>query len=183
MKDLFSQQAAAYARYRPVYPLGLYDHLAGLITQRGMAWDCATGNGQAAIELARYFDMVFASDISEKQLVHAPPHDHITYFIAPANASGLPDHSIDLITVAQAYHWFDFTAFRQEVKRVAKPGALLAIWGYGLIQTGDAVLQTIIHDFYRLKTGPYWDAERKYVDDQYTTVPFPYAELPPCLLY
>lgn len=177
-KDLFSQQAAIYAKYRPVYPAALYDHLLALVTGHSTAWDCATGNGQAAVELARFFDQVFATDISEKQLQQAAPHEKITYYIAPAHASGLPDKSVDLITVAQAYHWFDFEAFHQEVVRVAKPGAVVAIWGYSLIQSADASLNTLIHDFYRQKTGPYWDAERKYVDDRYTTVPFPYREFP-----
>ena len=177
-KDLFSQQAAIYARYRPVYPHALYDHLAALTTQHAAAWDCATGNGQAAIELTRYFDKVFATDISEKQLQQSIPHEKITYFVAPAHASGLPDGSIDLITVAQAYHWFDFEAFHREVIRVAKPGAVIAVWGYSLIQSADTPLNTLIHDFYRQKTGPYWDAERKHVDEHYTTVPFPYKELP-----
>lgn len=177
-KDLFSQQAAIYARYRPVYPHALYEHLATLAPQHSTAWDCATGNGQAAVELARYFDQVFATDISEKQLQQTIPHEKITYFIAPAHASGLPDNSIDLITVAQAYHWFDFEAFHREIIRVAKPGAVIAVWGYSLIQSTDTPLNTLIHDFYRQKTGPYWDAERKHVDEHYTTVPFPYKELP-----
>lgn len=177
-KDLFSQQAAIYAKYRPVYPVALYDHLSALVTDHSTAWDCATGNGQAAVELTRFFDQVFATDISEKQLQQATPHEKITYYIAPAHASGLPDKSVDLITVAQAYHWFDFEAFHKEVVRVAKPGAVVAVWGYSLIQSADAILNTLIHDFYKQKTGPYWDAERKYVDDHYATVPFPYREFP-----
>lgn len=176
-KDLFSRQAATYARYRPVYPRALYDHLVSLVAQHNTAWDCATGNGQAALELTRYFDKVFATDISEKQLEQATPHEKITYFVAPADASGIPANSIDLITVAQAYHWFDFEAFHREVVRVAKPDALIAVWGYSLIQSEYADLNTLIHDFYRGKTGPYWDAERKYVDEAYTTVAFPYKEV------
>lgn len=177
-KDLFSQQATIYARYRPVYPLALYDYVAGLVPQPTAAWDCATGNGQAAMELARYFDQVFATDISEKQLQQATPHHRITYYIAPSDASGLPDNSIDLITVAQAYHWFNFDSFQREVKRVAKRDAVIAIWGYSLIQSDQPPLQSLIQDFYKKKTGPYWDAERKYVDEHYTTVAFPYQEFP-----
>lgn len=177
-KDLFSQQAALYAQYRPAYPAALYDYLYTLVSGHAAAWDCATGNGQAAIELARYFDHVFATDISEKQLQQAAPHEKITYYIAPAHASGLPASSADLITVAQAYHWFDFAAFHEEALRVAKPGAIIAIWGYSLIQSDAPALNALINDFYRQKTGPYWDAERKYIDDHYATVPFPYDALP-----
>lgn len=177
-KDLFSQQAALYARYRPVYPRALYGYLATLVTHHSTAWDCATGNGQAAIELAGYFDQVFATDISEKQLQQATPHEKITYFVAPAHASGIPDHSVDLITVAQAYHWFDFEAFHREAIRVARQDAIIAVWGYSLIQSDHTPLNRLLQTFYREKTGPYWDAERKYVDEAYTTVPFPYQELP-----
>lgn len=177
-KDLFSKQAALYARYRPVYPPALYAHLATLVANRSTAWDCATGNGQAAIELAGYFGQVFATDISEQQLAQATPHEQVTYYVAPAHASGLPNDSVDLITVAQAYHWFDFEAFHREAQRVARPQAIIAIWGYSLIHSEEAPLNNLIQSFYREKTGPYWDAERRYVDEQYTGVPFPYDELP-----
>jgi ubiquinone/menaquinone biosynthesis C-methylase UbiE len=177
-KDLFSQQAAIYARYRPVYPPELFDYILSFVTHRSRAWDCATGNGQAAVELARYFEEVTATDHSEKQLQQATPHPHITYQLAGIENTGLPDNSFDLITVAQAYHWFDFAAFHREVQRVAKPEAIVAIWGYSLIQSEETAVQALIHRFYKEKTGPYWDAERKYVDEHYSTVAFPYRELP-----
>lgn len=177
-KDLFSQQAAIYARYRPVYPRELFDYILSFVTHRTEAWDCATGNGQAAVELANHFDHITATDHSEKQLQQAIPHPKITYQLAGIENTGLPDDSFDLVTVAQAYHWFDFEAFHREVVRVAKPAAIVAIWGYSLIQSNEPDLQVLIHRFYKEKTGPYWDAERKYVDDHYTTVSFPYQELP-----
>lgn len=177
-KDLFSQQAAIYAKYRPVYPHELFEYILSFVKHRSAAWDCATGNGQAAVELAHYFDRVIATDHSEKQLQQAIPHQKITYALAGIENTHLPDNSFDLITVAQAYHWFDFDAFHREVLRVAKPEAVVAIWGYSLIQSNEPDLQSLIHHFYKEKTGPYWDAERKYVDDHYTTVSFPYQELP-----
>jgi ubiquinone/menaquinone biosynthesis C-methylase UbiE len=177
-KDLFSQQAAIYARYRPVYPRELFDYILSFVPQRTSAWDCATGNGQAAVALANYFELVTATDHSEQQLQQTIPHQKIAYALAGIENTGLPDHCFDLITVAQAYHWFDFEAFHREVVRVARPEAVVAIWGYSLIQTADPDLQSLIDLFYKEKTGPYWDAERKYVDDHYSTVPFPYRELP-----
>ncbi len=177
-KDLFSQQAAIYAKYRPVYPRELFDYILSFVPHRTAAWDCATGNGQAALELANYFEEVLATDHSEKQLQQATPHARITYQLAGIENTGLPDHHFDLITVAQAYHWFDFAAFQREVQRAAKPSAVIAIWGYSLIQSDSPGLQAYIQHFYKEITGPYWDAERNYVDDHYRTVAFPYQELP-----
>lgn len=177
-KDLFSNQASLYAQYRPGYPPGLFEYILQHVKGKQQAWDCATGNGQAAVELAKYFDKVMATDISEKQLQQAQPHENITYSVATAEQTHFADNSFDCVTVAQAYHWFKFDAFEQEVKRVAKPDAIVAIWGYSLVVCEDAALNTIINTFYRETVGAYWDKERRYVDDRYTTVPFPYEPLP-----
>ncbi|MBO9205093.1 MULTISPECIES: class I SAM-dependent methyltransferase [Niastella] len=177
-KDLFSNQAALYAQYRPVYPVELYDFILQHITNPQQAWDCATGNGQAAVELARYFEKVMATDISEKQLQQAIPNDRITYAVSTAEQTPFPDNSFDCITVAQAYHWFQFEAFGKEVQRIARPGAIVAIWGYSLIVGEDEALNTLIQSFYRDTVGAYWDKERRYIDEHYTKVPFPYEPLP-----
>lgn len=177
-KDLFSNQASLYAQYRPGYPPELFEYILQHVKDKQQAWDCATGNGQAAVELAKYFNKVMATDISEKQLQKAPPLENITYSISTAEQTSFADNSFDCITVAQAYHWFKFDAFEQVVKRVAKPDAIVAIWGYSLVVCEDAALNTIINTFYRETVGPWWDKERRYVDDHYTTVPFPYEPLP-----
>jgi ubiquinone/menaquinone biosynthesis C-methylase UbiE len=177
-KDLFSKQAAGYAQYRPGYPAALFEHLVQYVQHRELAWDCATGNGQAAVALAPYFDRVMATDISEKQLQQAQPHEKITYSTSTAEDTPFADNSFDCITVAQAYHWFGFDAFHQEVMRIAKPQAVVAIWGYGLVNSEAAALNQLICQFYTQKVGPYWDKERRYIDEQYTTVPFPYEPLP-----
>jgi len=177
-KDLFSNQASLYAQYRPSYPDGLYEFILQQVANPQQAWDCATGNGQAAVELARYFEKVMATDISEKQLQQAIPNEKITYSISTAEQTPFPDNSFDCITVAQAYHWFQFDAFEKEVRRIAKPGAVIAIWGYSLVVCEEEALNTIIKTFYRDTVGAYWDNERRYIDDHYTTVPFPYEPLP-----
>lgn len=177
-KDLFSNQASLYAQYRPGYPNELYEYILQQVNDRQLAWDCATGNGQAAVELAQYFEKVMATDISEKQLQQAQPHERITYSVTTAEQTPFTDNSFDCITVAQAYHWFRFDAFGKEVMRVAKPGAVVAIWGYSLVVCEDAAVNALINTFYRETVGAYWDKERKYVDDHYTTVPFPYEPLP-----
>ncbi len=177
-KDLFSSQASLYAQYRPGYPHELYAYILEHVTNRQQAWDCATGNGQAAVELARYFEKVIATDLSEKQLQQAQPHEKITYSITTAEQTPFADNSFDCITVAQAYHWFKFDDFGKEVKRVAKPGAIVAIWGYSLVICEDDVVNALIDTFYRETAGAYWDKERRYIDEHYTTVPFPYEPLP-----
>ena len=177
-KDLFSNQASIYAQYRPGYPHELFEHILQYVNNKETAWDCATGNGQAALELARYFEKVIATDISEKQLQQAPPHEKITWQASTAENTPFADNSFDCITVAQAYHWFQFDAFHKEVVRVAKPQAVIAIWGYSLVVCNNEALNNIIKTFYRETVGPYWDKERRYIDDHYTTVPFPYDVLP-----
>jgi len=178
-KDLFSKQSDIYARYRPDYPSGLIDYILQFVSQHNKVWDCATGNGQAAIMLASHFQLVQATDISEKQLLNATPHPRIHYSIEAAENTTFPDNSFDLVTVAQAYHWFNFTAFHEEVKRVVKPNGIIAIWGYGLVTSEIDQLNTKIETFYSITVGPYWDPERKFIDDHYRTIPFPYVELPP----
>ena len=177
-KDLFSTQAEGYAKYRPVYPKELFDYILQFVAEKNTAWDCATGNGQAAYALAPHFKKVIATDISEKQLLLAKPHPNIQYQISPAEHTNFPDNSFELITVAQAYHWFKFDAFEKEVKRVAKKNAVIAVWGYNLFSTNDVAINALIKRFYTEIVGPYWDAERKYIDDNFNTVPFNFTPLP-----
>lgn len=177
-KDLFSTQANTYAKYRPVYPKELFDHILQFVAEKNTAWDCATGNGQAAIMLAPHFKKVIATDISEKQLALAKPDINIEYELSPAENTNLADNLFDLITVAQAYHWLKFDAFEKELKRVAKKDAVIAVWGYNLFTINDAAIDKLVKKFYSEIVGPYWDAERKYVDANYGNVPFNFSPLP-----
>ena len=110
-KDHFSGHARAYAEFRPSYPSDLAAYLAHLEPNRGLAWDCGTGNGQAAILLADHFDRVAATDPSRQQLCSATAHPRVTYLAATAERAPLADGSVNLVTVAQALHWFDFARF------------------------------------------------------------------------
>lgn len=177
-KDLFSAQAADYAKYRPAYPVELVDYLLPFVAEKNMAWDCATGNGQAAILLAPHFKQVMATDISEKQLSLAVSKENITYQVCKAEQTPFADNSFDLITIAQAYHWFRFAEFEREARRVGRPGAVIAAWTYSLPVCGYTAIDNLVTDFYSNTVGPYWDAERKYVEEQYQTVPFPFDPLP-----
>jgi len=182
MKDNFSAQSEQYAKFRPTYPDKLYQFLLPLLETKDAAWDCATGNGQVAQVLSEYFKEVHATDISEKQIKNAIQRANIFYKIERAEQTSFPDKNFDLITVAQAIHWFDFEAFYKEVKRVIKPNGILAVIGYGLLSI-DKDTDAVINRFYREVTGPYWDKERKYIDEQYQTIPFPFKEIEAPQLY
>jgi SAM-dependent methyltransferase len=158
-KDHFSSASDRYAAYRPDYPAALFAWLAGLCAERELAWDCATGSGQAALGLAPHFRRVVATDASAEQVRHAAPHPLIDYRVAPAEASGLADHSVDLVTVAQAAHWFDLPRFYAEAARVLKPGGAIAVWGYGrMLLPGE--MDGLFQRFYAKTVGPYWPPER-----------------------
>ncbi len=177
MKDNFSSQSAQYAQFRPTYPAALYDYLLSLVKAKDRAWDCGTGNGQVAQQLAKYFKTVDATDISRQQLANAPIKENIAYTVQPAEKTNFPDHVFDLITVAQAIHWFDFDVFYKEVHRTIKNNGILAVIGYNL-PTLTKEIDTVIAGFYRSVIGPYWDKERKYIDGNYQTIPFPWPDLP-----
>jgi SAM-dependent methyltransferase len=175
-KDHFSGHASAYREFRPDYPSELFAFLASVAPGHALAWDCGTGNGQAALGLARHFAKVFATDASRGQLDEATPHPHVEYRVAPAEACPLPDGSVDLVTVTQALHWFDLDKFYAEVRRVCRPGGVLAVTCYYAPSVGPEVDPALRRweDFIR----PYWTPERVWVDAGYRTIPFPFPELP-----
>ena len=177
-KDRFSDHASDYAKYRPHYPRELFAYLASVTVDRECAWDCATGNGQAAVALGEFFQHVIATDASEKQIANTQPHDRVTYRVATAEQSGLAEAAADLITVAQALHWFDREAFFTETKRVLKPNGMLAVWCYELFKVAPEI-DRLVEMFYRETVGPYWDFERRLVETGYRTIEFPFAEFSP----
>ena len=176
MKDNFSTQSDKYAKYRPTYPTTFFDYLNSLIPVKENAWDCGTGNGQVAFELAKTFDTVHATDISQSQIDNARKSDNIKYSVQPAEKTNFDNDMFDLIIVGQAIHWFDFEKFYVEVRRTAKENAKLCVVGYGLIEITPQ-RDRIIKDFYTNVVGKYWDEERKYVDENYKTIPFPFDEI------
>jgi len=176
-KDYFSGHSKQYATFRPTYPEDLYEFIFKYVRKFDNAWDCATGNGQVAQYLSARFDKVFATDISQQQLDNAYQSGNIYYSIAAAEKTEIPNRTIDLITVAQALHWFTVEDFYKEVNRATKPGALVAIWGYNVLRISPEV-DKIIEDFYLNTTGPYWDERRKFVDTEYQSIPFPFEEIP-----
>jgi SAM-dependent methyltransferase len=176
--DHFSCQLTDYSLYRPSYPLKLFQHLVSLCPSDELAWDCATGTGQAAAGLARVFKKVIATDISAAQIEEAQSEENIVYKVASAEHSGIDSQSIDLIMVAQAFHWFDFELFYTEAKRVLKPEGVLSVVSYQLPRI-NADIDTLIDEFHHLTLGHYWPAERRHVDNAYRDIPFPLLALPP----
>ncbi len=177
-KDLFSGQADSYAANRPGYPPELFEYIIQFVQERKAAWDCATGNGQAAVALAPYFETVEATDISQGQLDRAEKKDNIHYRHSPAEQTPFADNQFDLITVAQAYHWIDWAAFEKEARRVGKENAVIAIWGYNLPHCTDPGVDQVIRYFYYNITAPYWDPARKFVEEEYARVDFNFDPLP-----
>jgi SAM-dependent methyltransferase len=176
-KDHFSRQSAAYSRFRPAYPRPLIEFVAAQATGRMLAVDCATGNGQAAVALAGHFDAVLAVDGSPSQLARAQAHDRVRYAAGLAERLPLRACAADLVVAAQAVHWFDFPRFHAECRRVLRPGGLLAVWTYEKFRV-NAVVDAVIDDFYANVVGSDWPVERRYVEEGYRTLPFPWPELP-----
>jgi SAM-dependent methyltransferase len=174
--DHFSACATGYARFRPRYPDTLFRWLAGLAPSTDLAWDCATGSGQAAVGLAVHFDRVVATDVSARQLAAAQPRDNVEYRVAPAEASGLSPQSVSLITVAQALHWFAGPRFWAEARRVAKPGAVLACWCYELFSVNPAI-DALVDELYHETLAGCWPPERRHVETGYAEIEFPFKRI------
>ena len=171
-KDHFSTQSDGYAKYRPTYPPELFHYLASLVTGHRSAWDCATGNGQVAIALAAHFSEVIATDASQAQIDAAIENPRISYRRATAERSQLDDSSVDLVTVGQAFHWFDEQKFGAEACRVLRPGGVLAIWGYQLC-TVNPTCDSIVAHLYRDIVGDFWPAERTIIEQGYSESEIP----------
>jgi ubiquinone/menaquinone biosynthesis C-methylase UbiE len=174
--DHFSEQSAQYARSRPRYPDALFEFVAAHAPARGRAWDCATGNGQAAVGLARVFREVEATDASEEQVRNAVPIAHVRFSVQPAEHTGFEAGSFDAVCVAQALHWFDLDRFYAEVRRVLKPRGVVAAWGYDMMRTAagfDALFRQGILE----KLKPYWPPQNRILWDGYRTIPFPFERI------
>lgn len=172
-KDYFSGHSKIYAAFRPAYPEALYQFVLSHVSNFDKAWDCATGNGQVAQVLCRHFSHVEATDISQSQLDNAFIANNIHYAACPAEQTPFADAAFDLITVAQALHWFDHEKFFTEVSRVAKRGTVLAVWGYSVL-TVNKEIDKLFYHYYNNIVGPYWDDARKHIEEEYAAIHFPF---------
>lgn len=180
-RNWFDQGGKAYARFRPEYPPELARFLASVSPDTGLALDVGCGNGQLTAQLAAHFDQVLGVDPSADQIAHATAHPRVVYACAPAEQLPVAACSAQLITAAQAAHWFDLPRFYEEVRRIGAPRAVLALISYGVPQL-EAALNPRFDRFYWHEIGPYWPAERKLVDSGYADLPFPFEERTPPLL-
>lgn len=176
MKDNFSEQSAEYAQFRPTYPEAAYNFIKKHLSGNGIAWDCGTGSGQVAAELSKFFGKVEATDISERQLENAHQRKNIYYSLQQAEKTNFPASNFDLIISAQAAHWFELSEFYKEVRRCLKPDGILVLMGYGLFYSNEAT-NTVIQHFYKDIIGPFWDPERKYLEEAYQNFDFPFTEI------
>jgi SAM-dependent methyltransferase len=174
-KDHFSTRSADYATFRPTYPPALADYLASITPRHDLALDCGCGNGQLSTLLADKFTQVIATDASAQQIEKAQRHERVVYRQARAEATGLADASADLVTVAQAVHWFDLDAFYAEVRRVLRPGGAIVLITYGVNETDRAIKKVIAH-YYTDVVGRFWPPERQHVETGYRLLPFPFRE-------
>lgn len=175
-EDHFSGHAGAYVQHRPRYPEALFTWLASVIRGRALAWDAGTGNGQVAIALTEHVDRVVATDASADQLAHASVHARVEYRNEPAERVSLPSGSVDLITAGAAAHWFDLDGFYREAARVAKSGAVIALFSYGPRDIADA-LGPAVRRFHEEVLHRFWPERIQYVHDRYTTLPFPFEPI------
>lgn len=176
-KDNFSSHAATYAEHRVSYPPELFEFLSTQIENHQLVWDCGTGNGQAAVQLAQFFEKVYATDPSAAQIENAFLRPNIEFKVEKAEDCSLPDHSADLITVAQALHWFNFESFYKQVNRVLKPGGVFAAWCYDRPHSDDKRIDEIIAHMHDNIVGPFWQQENLMVEREYIDIPFPFREI------
>lgn len=174
--DHFSGHALDYARYRPNYPKTLFSYLNTVVDNHQRAWDCATGNGQVAVDLAEYFECIIATDASFPQVSKAVIHPRVSYGVSHAEWPPFAQSSLDLITVGQALHWFATDQFMQQATQILRPDGVIAAWSYGLAKIEKPIDQ-IVEYLYSDILGPYWPAERRIVEERYSNIPFPFETI------
>ncbi|MEO6800119.1 MAG: class I SAM-dependent methyltransferase [Rhodanobacter sp.] len=175
-KDHFSDHATLYRDARPLPPADWFNWLAGQVTARALAWDAGCGNGQGSMGLASHFARVVATDPSATQIAAATRDARIDYRVEPAECSSLDERSVDLISVSQALHWFELDRFYAEVRRVARPGALLAVSAYGNCSV-DRAVDAVERELYTDTLGQDWPPERELVDSGYRDLAFPFLRV------
>ena len=159
-----------------MYPDELFQFLAHQCSSHDLAWDCATGNGQAAVPLAKYFKQILATDASERQITNAVPHERVTYKVALSEESGMETSSVDLITVANGIHWFALDKFYEEANRILKPAGVIAAWTYSDLRINDRV-DAVVQHLARVILRTYWPAESISVVEGYQDLPFPFEPI------
>ncbi|MFY0654807.1 MAG: class I SAM-dependent methyltransferase [Cyclobacteriaceae bacterium] len=175
-KDHFSGHSTNYQKFRPDYPIELFEFLSSQCEEHKYAWDAGTGNGQCAVHLADFFEKILATDPSANQIAEAIQNENIAYDVSKAEDCPGGDDLFDLITVAQAFHWFDFQAFFAELERVIKPNGIFAVWTYTHAKVTTDIDEVYLK-FYNDVVGMYWPPERRFVEEKYESIKFPMTEI------
>lgn len=175
-EKLFDKNSKLYLTARPLYPKHLYEYLKTICKENDFAWDCACGNGQVSIDLIKYFNKVYATDISENQIANSMKHERIDYSIQRAEATNFKDNTFDLICVAQALHWFNHEEFWKEVKRVLKEEGIFAAWGYSWFKVDNDIDLLIKKEIFE-EISPYWAKENKILWNNYRDIDFPLRKI------
>jgi ubiquinone/menaquinone biosynthesis C-methylase UbiE len=173
---LFNDKAELYESSRPIYPQEIYNYLANLCPSNKLAWDSACGNGQAAIGLIKEFDRVYATDVSKEQINNAKPHPNIAYEVSPSEKVDLKDESCDLICVAQALHWFDYTLFWSEAQRVLKPNGVFCAFGYNWASVSTEIDRSIESSLMKV-IEPFWAQQNKLLWNHYRDLSIPFKRI------
>ena len=181
---LYDTLSGAYRKHRPHYPAELFAYLGGLCQDRTVAWDCATGNGQAAVGLAAQFKFVWATDSARKQILNANAHPRVAYSQSDCSESGLPPRSVDLVCVAQALHWFgDVEPFYREVERVLRPGGVFAAVCFFQPLVNKLVNQRVAELYSNEAIRRFWYPGFRHIEERYRSLPFPFAAVEPPLSF
>lgn len=129
--DNFTNKAEAYAKGRPGYPKEAIDKIRELASKETVFADIGAGTGKFTKELAEYGYHIYAVEPNadmRKQLINTlKPYDNVKIIEGTAETTTLPNHSVDILTVAHALHWFDLEAFRTECHRIMKPNGLVMV--------------------------------------------------------
>jgi hypothetical protein len=176
MENLFSRQREDYKKARPAYPKAFIEAISNPCKNHNLAWDCATGNGQAAVSLSNYFNHVIATDVSQTQINLAMQKSNVTYRVESAEHTTLLPNSVDMINAAQAIHWLDIKSFYNTVRQVAKEGAVIALYGFREVSVSSKIDQ-LIHKYIQEIVGNDWNKGKEYYDSKYQSVPFPFKEI------
>ena len=175
-KNYFEEKGDEYSQYRPTYPDRLGTLLAQLCQNNEHALEIGCGSGQLSGVLAKNFDVVIATDPSIEQISNAQPYDRVHYQEGSAEKIEMPNNSVDLIVAAQSAHWFDLPNFYEQVKKIGKDQAILALISYGVFSMAGEVGKRF-SDFYWQEIHQFWPPERKHIEQGYQSFDFPFAEL------
>jgi len=181
--NAFRKQAETFAKYGSKYPTELFEFLSKQTDGHDLALDFATGNGQAAKHLAKFYKKVIATDPSPEQIKFAFPVPNVDYHCSSAELRdeqlveyGINDASVDLITVASSVHYFDMAKFNPLVKRLLKNDGVYAVWCLGDITYDNTALTEIVRR-YEASLWEFAPAHLHLWKNHYKDLPFPFDEI------